>query len=694
MPVSNITPSYIAEHSRHGVYFSHAIQRLEDRLGPCVWLEAGWHTPVISMAKKALRNTEPHTFQSLSGSSSAVTNAAANLWKQGVSVTWWGFFSPEESKLRHVWLPPCTFNDSRHWLDHVDRAIEIQRSQALTQPTGGGAAPQSTQLVSFIGRAGRDDEFRLHTQTEKYKNIVTGHALRQRPLCPASMYMESAVMCAQERGADFEGQTFYFRKIGFHSGLGCDDRREVRVILGEDAGADSWRFSVNSTDKEDPKSLKTKHADGQFEVSAKAPDYRIYEALILERMESLLKDRNAEHLMKRTAYALFSRVVEYADLLKGISSITLAPGQAVAEIEVPAETFDGRESSVDRFMDAISLDTFIQVLGLLINTSGKNSGDEVFVATSIANMTILPCDFKSHRRWAVYAMFSMDGDKRAVGDVFVFSGDRKLVVFGSQIAFTKVQSSVLEALLDGTSPRVNVTKARSSETRIEQRRAPFTTKEEPSTAQTLDQRTIISNSSSKESQGSQNEFNDVKVLIASYVGISASDIHEDESFSSLGLDSLSAVELVDELRVKFGIDISASDILTAQVAELRSNFSSKERESSATTDSHSTMVGELPKFTIGDKLLTNGLTIEHEDRHESVNGYANDDGNSDATESTNHQLAKAPKPRQHIRHRIETVTYKEVDGIEIAADIFIPLEPPSEIMPIGILNHESAYDCL
>ncbi|KAM0523026.1 hypothetical protein ACHAPE_001517 [Trichoderma viride] len=673
MPVSEIAPTYIAEHSRHGVYFSHAVQRLESRLGPCVWLEAGWHTPVISMTKKALQKTESHSFQSLSGSSSAVTTVAASLWKQGISVTWWGFFSSEESKLRHVWLPPCTFDNSRHWLDHVDRAIELQQSQAPAQGINGGLTPQSTQLVSFVGRVGRDDEFRLHTRTEKYKNMVTGHALRQRPLCPASMYMESAVMCAQERGADFEGQTFHFRKIGFHSGLGCDDRREVRVVLGENTGAESWRFSVNSTAKEDPKAPKTKHADGHFEVSVKAPDYRIYEALILERMESLLKDRNAEHLMKRTAYALFSRVIEYSDLLKGISSITLAPGQAVAEIEVPEETLDSRESTVDRFMDAISLDTFIQVLGLLINTSGKSAGDEVFVATSIANMTILPCDFKSHRRWAVYAMFSMDGDKRAVGDVFVFSGDRKLVVFGSQISFTKVQSSVLEALLDGTSPRVNMAKARNSETGIEQNRAPLIAKKEPSTTQTLDQRTTIDNSFSEESQ----KFNDVKVLIASYVGISASDIHEDESFSSLGLDSLSAVELVDELRVKFGIDISAGDILTAQVAELRNNLLSNGKESSATTNSRSAMAGELPKSTNGDKLLTNGLAAEHEDRHESVNGYAN--GN--ATEYTDCHLTNAPKPR-HIRHRIETVTYKEVDGIEIAADIFIPLEPPLETMPI------------
>lgn len=685
IPASSITPSYIAEHSRLAVYFAHAVQRLESRLGPCVWLEAGWHTPIISMTKKALAKPEIHSFQSLSGTSSAVTNVTASLWKQGISASWWGFLSPEESKLSHIWLPPCTFEGSHHWLDHVDRTVEIQRSQAPTQPTNGKIAPQPAQLVSFVGRTGRDDEFRLFTQSEKYRNMVTGHAVRQRPLCPASMYMESAVMCAQEKGFDFGGQTIYFRKIGFHNGLGCDDSREVRVVLGEDTGATSWQFSVNSWKKDDPRSPKTKHADGQFEASSKVPDFRIYETLILERMDSLLKDRNAEHLMKRTAYALFSRVVDYADLLKGISSITLAPGQAVAEIEVPVETFNSRESTVDRFMDAISLDTFIQVLGLLINTSGKTIGDEIFVATSINSIAILPCDFKSQRRWTVYAMFGMDGDRRAVGDVFVFSGNGKLVVFGSQISFTKIQASILEGLLDGTSPRVSKTRAHASESKSERSRVPIIAEEELSKTQILDQRATNGNSSPEEPEGPRHKFEDVKELIASYIGLAASDIREDESFSSLGLDSLSAVELADELRVKFSIDVSSSDILTVQVTELREYFPSNGKESSATTNSHTITADELPKFTNGNSLLTNGLGIGHVNGHEYVNVFSNGNANGNAANDVNGHSVSPLKPRQYTRHRVETVTYKEVDGIEIPADIFIPLEPPSEIMPIGTL---------
>ncbi|PTB70133.1 polyketide synthase [Trichoderma citrinoviride] len=687
-PVRSIAPSYIAEHSRNAVYFTSAVQRVESRLGPCIWLEAGWHTPIIPMIKKAAAKAEMHSFHSLNGSSAAVTNITAALWKQGLPVSWWAFLSLEEDpKLNHIWLPPFSFQRSRHWLDHIDRAIEVQQLQGSIQNPDGQVLQKPAQLVSFVGASGTDDEFQLFTQGEKYSKMVIGHAVRQRPLCPASMYMEAAVMCAQERGFDFDRQTIRFRNIGFHNGLGCDDSRDVSVMLGlnaESSAAGAWRFSVNSSKKDDAKSVKTKHADGQFDASPGSPDFHIYEALILDRMAALLKDPNAEHLMKRTAYALFSRVVEYADLLRGISSITLSEGQAIAEIEVPGEMFISRESTVDRFMDAISLDTFIQVLGLLINTSGKTVGDEIFVATSIENMTILPCDFLNQRRWSVYAMFGMDGDRRAVGDVFVFSAEGKLVVFGSRISFTKIQASVLEGLLDGNSPRPIIAKSQRPEGKAVPNGVHGVREDNHIATETS---VHLVNTPPENPQGPAHRFADVKVLIASYIGLSASDIGEDESFSSLGLDSLSSVELADELRVKFGIEVSPTDVLTMQVSELKKGFASDDAKSTGVKEPEITKLtngyvnGDANGHVVQASALANGR----------VNGQVNGHANSYTNETSGHHLEKPLKPRQYTRHRVETVTYKEIDGIQIPADIFIPLELPSEAMPIALMIHGGGH---
>lgn len=665
--VASITPSYVAKHSRHAVYFTNAVQRLEDRLGPCIWLEAGWHTPIISMAKKALAKPQEHSFYSLRGSSEVVTDVTASLWKQGISVSWWAFASSEEWKHAHIWLPPCVFQGTRHWLDHVDRATEAQQSHSSTKNSEVSHEPAS-KLVTYKGKVGKNYNFQLHTESEKYKNMVTGHAVRQRPLCPASMYMETAVMCAHEKGFDFGGKAIQFHKIGFHNGLGCDNSRDVRVILREGAATTAYEFLVQSSKKDDHNSLGTKHADGQFEVLLKKPDFRIYEALILGRMEDLIKDRNAEHLMKRTAYTLFSRVVEYADLLKGISSITFAPGQAVAEIRVPGELSNESESTVERFMDAISLDTFIQVLGLLINTSGKTVGDEIFVATSIDGMTILPCDFNNQRQWSVYAMFAMDGNRRAVGDIFVFTSDGRLAVIGSQISFTKVQSSILEGLLDGTSPRLHMPRDNTSKSKSISNGVAAIVQEKPISTPKVEEIVLSDESSLPKPEGPHLQIEDVKILITSYVGLSVVDVSENETFGSLGLDSLSAVELADDLRTKFNIEVSPSDLLTTQVGQLRSYFPSSIKDSRAATTDHNGTAEEVPFTRQGNTLLTNG----------HVNGHA--------TNYTNGNGSEQLKSRKYTRHKVETVTYKEVDGVRIPADIFIPLELPSESMPIGTFH--------
>ncbi|OTA01506.1 PKS protein [Trichoderma parareesei] len=611
-PVLSITPKYIAEHSRHAVYFTHAIRRLERRLGPCTWLEAGWHTPIIPMAKKAVAMPEIHSFQSLSGSTAAVSNVTAALWRQGHSISWWGFLSPGDSQLDHIWLPPFSFQPSHHWLEHVDRVTEVQHADSKV-------LQQRSRLVSFVKVSATGDEFQLLRRCEKYSNIVKGHAVRQRPLCPASLYMEIAVMCAQERGFDFNEHTIQFREIVFYNGLGCDNSRDVRVVLAKklDSTADgAWNFSVNSSKKGDAKSVRTMHAIGQFAALSQAPDFRIYEALISDRMALLLKDPNAEHLKRRTAYAVFSRVVEYAELLRGISSITLSEDQAIAEIEVPAEASTNCDSTVDRFMDAISLDTFIQVLGLLINSSLNTVGHEIFVATSIENMTILPCDFKTQRRWSVYAMFGMKGDRQAIGDVFVFSPEGRLVILGSQISFTKIKASILEELLDKNYSKSVMIKAQQAE--------------------------------GPAASG-------VMHCIRTGESIAAGN-------SVLPVDSLPA----KSEGPAYNFD-DAKDL--PQSTNRRVNGLANGRVAQASG-------------------LRNGLHVGCS--NSNVSGQVKDHAYNYASKTNGH-LEKPLRRPHYARHRVHTVTYKEIDGIQILADMFIPLEPPSDAMPIALMIHGGGH---
>lgn len=54
----------ISQHIREPVYFYQAVERIEEQLGPCVWLGADFNSPIISMVKK-LSNLQRSMFSRL-----------------------------------------------------------------------------------------------------------------------------------------------------------------------------------------------------------------------------------------------------------------------------------------------------------------------------------------------------------------------------------------------------------------------------------------------------------------------------------------------------------------------------------------------------------------------------------------------------------------------------------------------------
>lgn len=653
-----IDSQYIRNHTRNPVYFVNAVHRLEGRLGPCIWVEAGWDTPVVAMTKRALARPENHRFISMKDSPAAISSATALLFREGLSVSWWGFLS-SNSVYRHVSLPACQTARPRHWLMNVDRATEVLRKgDRINLPN----EPSHT-MVSYIGTLGANHEFQLHTNTERYKKIVSSHRVVRQPLCPVSMYMEMAIMCVKMNGLDLQGQTLNFQNLIFHSGLGCSNEHDVRLSLSKQENERSWQFLVESSKKESPQITKVKHSQGQLQISV--PEFRLYETIIPDRINALKNDPEAERLMARSAYALFSRVVDYGALLQGIHSIVLGSNQAVADIRVPDDTFETRESSVSHFMDAAALDTFFQVVGLLINTSDGATDGQAFVATAVDNMTILPCDFKRQKIWTVYAMYALKNKTMACGDVFVFSEDNHLVALGTGITFSKVPINSLAKMLQGVNTNY---KSPVDEEEQPLKRALVkvtSTYEEKDMEKTSLLKPVMKKSDIDDAQ----KCEQLRAIVSGYTGIPISDIRDDEGFNSLGLDSLSAMALSDDLKETFNVDLSADFLITSDVNALYKLLLAPDENSSIEVDSAPELA--TPMSSTDDE--NNGEIYNQDSRILNLGTDTN----------INNEIGGTKNRRGSCRHKVQTITYKEVDGTKIPADVFIPLEPPSQAMPIG-----------
>ena len=359
-----ISASRLSQHAGEPVYFEDAVQRIENRFGPCIWLEAGMDSPIITMTKRALTAPNVHAFHSMRLSDSrapltAICEMIMNIWREGVSVSYWPFIPSKEHTFKQTWLPPYQFQPTNHWLKNIDRAIEAQQAAVIEKLVveAKPAAPEKRQMLvrtkSGMREEDRFKEFRICLGAERFIKIVSGHAVRQRPLCPASMYMECAAMGVQLLRGHVETGTLQFSNLSFQAALGVNPTRKAFLTLENLPNGQGWSFVIKSHDL---KSRFSTHAKGEIMLLAPS-DFRTYERLLADRVEEIKRNPRTEALMSNRAYGLFSRVVHYANFFQGISHIILNKTEAIADIDLSdIAKIDFDQSTTTQYCETVAVD--------------------------------------------------------------------------------------------------------------------------------------------------------------------------------------------------------------------------------------------------------------------------------------------------------------------------------------------------
>ncbi|KFA74445.1 hypothetical protein S40288_08906 [Stachybotrys chartarum IBT 40288] len=592
-----LSPRHIVQHTRKAVYFSDAVQRLEKRLGSCIWLEAGINSSIIPLVKRATSESS-HVFQEFKlgdgqDGLAVLSSLTMNLWTEGLPVTFWPFLSPQDAGRKPIWLPPNAFTRTRAYLENIDRATEAQKAQALSPaPVEATEIAAPALLVTPLEKQSDSMNFSIHIDTNRFSNIVSGHAVRSRPLCPASMYMECTVMAAQHfhGNADFSTHALHFENLSFESPLGLDLSRRVQLKLSKADSPAEWVFLLHSyPNSKQPSTRATTHGKGTLMLSEQ-PNFDTYQRLISSRLPEILVQSDAETLLSKRAYGLFSQVVTYADLLRGIQTITMSGNHALAAIRVQDGHVGADESSAIHCCDTVALDTFIQVVGLLINSSDHCSPGCCFVASGVKTATLgLECNFNDSKSWAVYATYTMLSDTKAMGDVFVMKPDHTIVGTILGVSFSRLPIDTLERMLDGvnvsTTAKASAKKGVSStgiQDAVAQKLPPIA----PTSHGKLGDSGYTSDSGSA---GGHDETNEVRLkdLIATYTGAAAEAIDSDAAIGELGVDSLAAVELAADITAQFGKAISPNDLSETSVAVLLKDLGAK---AAVSTPNHAPMM--------------------------------------------------------------------------------------------------------
>ncbi|KAH7320277.1 BcPKS16, polyketide synthase [Stachybotrys elegans] len=557
----------VSAHARQPVYFFEAVRRLEDSLGSCIWLEAGIDTPITAMIKNACRDPALHVFQSLrtkgkTHPSDCIGDAICALWKEGISLTQWGFMSHEHRLAKPIWLPPYQFEKIRHWLPNIDRAAEMKQklSRELTaeacqqQPV---SPPQLVSIKTEFDEHTRCAEFAINTESRRFVEIVSGHKVRSRPLCPASMYMECVVMALQHLRGDLgtSSSSLVFEKLHFHAALGVKPQGEVLLQVKQSPDQDSWEFTLRTTVPGASRSRETLHGSGIISVTGKSlldPFHRLV-SHFSQQIESRVE---VTRMTSKKAYKLFSRVVDYAVFFQGIQSVILDESEAAGTISIPSVQPSRQESTAWRVLDAVTLDAFIQVIGLLMNSSDFVSEDEVMVMVGLDYGVISSaCKMDEATQWKVYAKF--DNTQQPVGDVFVTAPDGGVVAMLGGCRFNTILISKLEKALDSANGGL--------ERRIG---SEWMLRAEEDVVSNAPSEMIATPSSEHNERTALDSCSRLRDMVSEYTGVSYAEILEDAVLSDLGLDSLAAVEMVGELSSKFGLIIDSTELVNCTLKHL------------------------------------------------------------------------------------------------------------------------------
>ena len=557
------TPNIIKEHTRSPVFFHHAVERLAQRFSACVWLEAGHGSFVMQLVRGALglNQDKGHLILSLQlttpEAAASLSEVTVNLWKAGYKTQYWLFHRSQKQHYQFLTLPPYQFEKFRHWLPYTERTVTASLVGPVLE------SPQTHELLSFVtykDDSKREATFLVDPQNKRYRSLLEGHITAGQALAPSSLYFELVARAALSLHSQSASLTHVpcVEPLSMKAPIGLDANRDIFIILDRIKEAQAtWSFNMFSQSKSERKSSDSiQHAVGVVYIQNRKEaqlvrSFRRFESLTgFRRCEQILNDLEAEKMQGQHIYRAIREIVHFDEQFKGIRSIAAVHHEAAGTV---VKSTSASATPDERLCDSPMLDSMMQFAGLLVNYFTHPSDEELLVCSQIERFEIGGSFNPEAGKWLVYAKLTEDSDKETLCDVYVFEAEsKKLVVVILGFSFFKSSRASLARILKD----VNISPGDASLTidrvpKASLQPMAMTSKREESFSESF--KAISKKSSSVRA--------DLIDLLSSITDIPVEEMADEATLEDLGIDSLMATEVINEIQKAFGISIDMTAFL-------------------------------------------------------------------------------------------------------------------------------------
>ena len=367
-----LSPRFVADHMRKPVYFNHAVQRLSQRHPSCIWLEAGSSSTITTMASRALGSPKSSHFQPTNitsdGAFQFLSESTAQLWKEGLNVSFWPHHSSQTSEYDSLLLPPYQFEKVGHWMElkKPPKGVTEQSAQPQIEDSPKG-------LWTFIGY--QDSErhsvrFRVNTMFQKFSDYVFGHMIAQTAsLCPSTLQLDIAIdalmsLCPETRDSGLHPQ---LQRMDSHAPLSIDPSQFVWLdaeTRKNDSLVWDWKIVSNSGHQGSPTTL---HVSGSITFRPTDDpqlhrEFAKFKRLIdRKRCLGLLNSSDVDDVIQgRNIYKTFAEIVDYAEVYRGVQKIVGKDNESAGRI--------AKIYNPESWLDTGLGDSFCQIAGIFVNS--------------------------------------------------------------------------------------------------------------------------------------------------------------------------------------------------------------------------------------------------------------------------------------------------------------------------------------
>ncbi|KAL8727819.1 MAG: hypothetical protein Q9166_005811 [cf. Caloplaca sp. 2 TL-2023] len=551
---SNTEPDFrmVSEHTRRPVFFQRAIERLTRKFSQCTWMEAGRGSSVIQLVKLSVADPQGHAFHSPQFTSAkaqdSLSDITVDLWRSGYATQYWPFHRSQKPDYEYISLPPIQFEKTRHWLGFTGRGLIKPAEAEAVKDT-----EEIHELLIFLNFSdGAKDEavFRIDPQAERFKKMLGGHLMAGQALAPASLYFEVVARAALLLENDTQATTYVptVDDLLMRSPIGQSTNKKISLVLKKlDDTRPSWSFSITTQDTEVRMAQPFEHSTGRVclkkrDDALSAREFERFETLTGHRRhKEVMNHPNAEKMQGNHIYRAFNTVVFYGEPFRGIKEVACVRLEAAGKVRITPALEDPADQ---RLCDTPMTDSFMQFAGFLVNYFNNPSMEDVLVCMKIEHIEIGGGFDPDAGEWLVYSTMSEGGETDAASDAYVFDArTKKMVMAAFGFRFSKMSQNLLARMLKSVNKSAN-----TQATARDEKSADTATY-------------LVEQPAAPQAKGPVGKRKEVFQILSNVTDVPLEELRDDSTLEDLGVDSLMATEVVNDIRSILGLTIDLSSFL-------------------------------------------------------------------------------------------------------------------------------------